>query len=193
MPLVIEQPDLTAHYVSGQFLKESGLDRGFLQSLCQWDQLSSNCVDLFLTNSRFIAKRIWWYYRREAAVISPPVDTQGFALPKGKDDFYFTAPPYKRTDVIVEAFSNMPKKPLIVIGDGPKLQPMGKKAVANVTLLGYQPFEILKDHLHRAWDLIFAAERDFGILALETQAFGAPVLLERGTMRRPTPKIKCLF
>ena len=131
-----------------QYLKESGLDQGFIQSLRQWQQLTSNRVDLFQTNYRFIEKRIWRHYRREAAVIPPPSDTQGFTLHKENDDFYSTAPrlvPFKRMDVIVEAFSKIPKKPVIVIGDGPEFQKIKKKSGGNVTLLGYQPLEILAD------------------------------------------------
>ena len=183
----VHSPMRYAWDLQHQYLRESGLDRGLrswitrglLQSLRQWDQLTSNRVDLFLTNSRFIEKRIWRCYRRGAEVIPPPVDTQGFTLHKEKEDFYFSASrlvPYKRMDVIVEAFSKMPEKRLIVIGDGPEFQKIEKKAGANVTLLGYQPFDVLKDHLQRARAFIFAAEEDFGILPVEAQACGTPVI-----------------
>src|SRR5690606_23438709 len=79
-------------------------------------------------------------------------------------------------DMIVEAFAQMPDKKLVVIGNGPDFNKIKAKAGANVTLLGYQPFKILKDHLERARAFVFAAEEDFGILPVEAQACGTPVI-----------------
>jgi glycosyltransferase involved in cell wall biosynthesis len=76
----------------------------------------------------------------------------------------------------VEAFSQMPDKRLIVIGDGPLFAKIHQKAGSNVELLGYQPFEVLKDHMQRARAFIFAAEEDFGIVPVEAQACGTPVI-----------------
>ncbi|MCK4787537.1 MAG: glycosyltransferase [Desulfobacteraceae bacterium] len=84
--------------------------------------------------------------------------------------------PYKKIDLIVEAFSSMPDKSLVVIGDGPDFDKVKKKAGRNITLLGYQPFEVLKDHMQRTRAFIFAAEEDFGIVPVEAQACGTPVI-----------------
>jgi len=170
-----------------QYLKESGLDRGLkgmiakmiLHYIRMWDQRSAIGVDQFISNSEFIARRIWRTYRREAAVIYPPVDVTGFKLHTEKEDFYFTASrmvPYKKIDLIVEAFSMMPEKKLVVIGDGPDFEKVKAKAGPNVTLMGYQPFEVLRDHMQRARAFVFAALEDFGIVPVEAQACGTPVI-----------------
>jgi glycosyltransferase involved in cell wall biosynthesis len=136
-------------------------------------------VDVFIANSRYIARRILKVYRREAEVIYPPVDVEAFTLRQDKEDFYLTASrmvPYKRIDLIVEAFSQMPDKRLVVIGDGPEMPKVRAKAGPNVTLLGYQPFEVLRDYMQRARAFVFAAEEDFGIVPVEAQACGTPVI-----------------
>lgn len=170
-----------------QYLKESNLERGLksllvrylLHRLRLWDYRTANGVDAFVANSQFIAKRIWKVYRRDARVIYPPVDTLGFELREDKEDFYFTASrfvPYKKINLIVEAFAGMPNKKLVVIGDGPDYEKVSQRATANVTLLGYQPFSVLKDHMQRAKAFIFAAKEDFGIVPVEAQACGTPVI-----------------
>jgi glycosyltransferase involved in cell wall biosynthesis len=170
-----------------QYLKESGLERGvkswmaraLLHYLRLWDSRTANGVDLFITNSRYIARRILKVYRRQAEVIYPPVDVEAFTLRQDKEDFYLTASrmvPYKRIDLIVEAFSQMPDRRLVVIGDGPEMPKVRAKAGPNVTLLGYQPFEVLRDYMQRARAFVFAAEEDFGIVPVEAQACGTPVI-----------------
>lgn len=170
-----------------QYLKESNLERGLksllvrylLHRLRLWDYRTANGVDAFIANSQFIAKRIWKVYRRDARVIYPPVDTLGFELCQDKEDFYFTASrfvPYKKINLIVEAFAGMPNKKLVVIGDGPDYEKVKQRATANVTLLGYQPFSVLKDHMQRAKAFIFVAKEDFGIVPVEAQACGTPVI-----------------
>jgi glycosyltransferase involved in cell wall biosynthesis len=84
--------------------------------------------------------------------------------------------PYKKVDLIVRSFATMPDKQLIVIGDGPDFEKIKAIATPNVTLLGYQPFEVLLSHLRQAKAFIFAAEEDFGIAPLEAQACGTPVI-----------------
>lgn len=170
-----------------QYLQESGLNKGLkgwvakylLHRLRIWDARTPNGVDEFIAISRFIAKRIQKVYRRSSTVIYPPVQTDVFELQPVKEDFYFTASrlvPYKKVDLIVQAFAHMPDKRLIVIGDGPDFDKIAKIAPPNVTLLGYQPFGVLKTHLQRAKAFIFAAEEDFGIAPLEAQACGTPVI-----------------
>ena len=170
-----------------QYLKETGLHRGMKGSLIKmllgfmrlWDYRTANGVDHFVTSSKFIARRIWKTYRREAEVIAPPVDISLFTPHAEKEDFYLTASrmvPYKRMDLIVESFASMPDKKLVVIGSGPELAKIKAKATSNVQVLGYQSSEVLKHYLQRAKALIFAAEEDFGIVPLEAQACGTPVI-----------------
>jgi len=170
-----------------QYLKESGLERGvkswitryLLHKVRNWDYRTANGVDFFMSVSDFIGRRIWKAYRRESHTIYPPVDVSAFMLHEQKEDFYLTASrmvPYKKMDMIVDAFSYMPDKKLIVIGDGPDMKKIKAKAGSNVTILGYQSFGVLRNHMQRAKAFIFAAEEDFGITPLEAQACGTPVI-----------------
>ncbi|MED1441241.1 glycosyltransferase involved in cell wall biosynthesis [Aeribacillus composti] len=183
----VHSPIRYAWDLQHQYLKEAGLDRGMkgwiaktiLHYIRNWDYRTSNGVDYFVANSKFIARRIWKVYRRKADVIYPPVDVSAFTFHDQKEDFYLTASrmvPYKKIDLIVEAFSQMPDKKLVVIGDGPDFHKIKAKAASNVKLLGYQPFEVLRDHMQRAKAFVFAAEEDFGITPVEAQACGTPVI-----------------
>lgn len=183
----VHSPIRYAWDLQHQYLKESGLDRRwvgwvarwFLHKIRIWDARTQFCVDTFLANSKFIARRIHRVYGRESQVIYPPVDVDAFSLSCDKEDFYLTASrmvPYKRIDMIVEAFASMPEKQLIVIGDGPDFEKIRAKATPNVRLMGYQPFSVLRDHMQRARAFLFAAEEDFGIAPVEAQACGTPVI-----------------
>lgn len=102
-------------------------------------------------------------------------------LREQKDDFYLTASrmvPYKKIPLIIEAFATMPDKRLVVIGAGPEFARCEAVATPNVELLGYQPFEVLRDHMQRARAFVFAAAEDFGIVPIEAQAFAFPSLYE---------------
>jgi len=183
----VHSPMRYAWDLQHQYLRESGLDKGpkgwlakwLLHKMRLWDVRTAHGVDAFTANSRFIARRIRKVYGREATVIYPPVDISAFTLREDKKDFYLTASrmvPYKKIDLIVEAFSRMPEKKLVVIGDGPDFQKVKAKAGSNVVLLGYRPFEELKDRMQRARAFVFAAEEDFGIIPVEAQACGTPVI-----------------
>ena len=183
----VHSPMRYAWDMQHQYLNESGLAKGLkgmiartiLHYLRMWDVRTANGVDVFVANSSFIAKRIWKVYRREARVIYPPVDVDRFAFRADKEDFYLAASrmvPYKRMLLIIEAFAKMPEKRLIVIGDGPEFARAKASAGANVTLLGYQPNDVLIDHMQRARALVFAAQEDFGIMPVEAQACGTPVI-----------------
>jgi len=183
----VHSPMRYAWDLQHQYLRESGLDkkwygylaRYFLHKLRLWDLRSANGVDYFLANSNFIAQRILKTYRRTATTLYPPIDIANFKPHPSKENFYLTASrlvPYKRIDLIVESFASMPDKKLIVIGDGPEFTKIQRKAGHNVTLLGYQSQEILIEHMQRAQAFIFAAEEDFGLVPLEAQACGTPVI-----------------
>ncbi len=169
-----------------QYLRETGLDgvkgspaRWLLHRIREWDYRTANGVDDFIAISHFIARRIWKVYRREATVIYPPVDVDSFTPEGAREDFYVTASrmvPYKRIDLIVEAFAAMPERRLIVIGDGPEERRIRARGGPNIQFLGYQTFQVLRDHLRRARAFVFAAEEDFGIAPLEAQACGTPVI-----------------
>ncbi len=183
----VHSPIRYAWDLQHQYLREAGLTHGFKSKIARlimhymriWDTRTSNGVDYFIANSHFIAKRIWKCYRRKATVIYPPVDIEKFEYCEDKDDYYVTASrmvPYKKMDLIVEAFSQMPDKRLVVIGDGPDFEKIKKKAGTNVSLLGFASDEVLKDKIQHAKAFVFAAEEDFGILPVEAQACGTPVI-----------------
>ncbi len=183
----VHSPIRYAWDLQHQYLRESGLDHGLkgwiarsiLHYVRIWDTRTANGVDAYIANSAFVARRINKVYRRTAKIIAPPVDISGFTLQEEKEDFYVTASrmvPYKKIDLIVAAFSAMPDKKLIVIGDGPDYEKVKAKAGPNVQLLGYAEAPVLRDHLRRAKAFIFAAEEDFGIAPLEAQACGTPVI-----------------
>ncbi len=163
----VHSPVRYAWDLQHQYLNEAGLARGIKSVLARtllhyirnWDARSANGVDLIAANSRFVARRIRKVYRRESTVIYPPVDVDHLNMRIAKDDFYVTASrmvPYKRIDMIVEAFSRTPQRKLVVIGDGPEMAKIRALAGPNVTLLGYQPFDVLHDHLQRAKAFVFA-------------------------------------
>lgn len=183
----IHSPIRYAWDLQHQYLKESGLDKGIkayivrwlLHKIRLWDYRTAHGVDHFVANSKFIARRVHKVYGREADVIYPPVETNRFQLFEQKEDFYFTASrlvPYKKIDLIVEAFSHMPDKKLVVIGDGPDMDKIKAKAKGNIEILGYQSNEVMLDCMQKAKCFVFAAEEDFGITPVEAQACGTPVI-----------------
>lgn len=183
----VHSPIRYAWDLQHQYLRESGLDKGikgwlakwFLHKIRIWDYRTAAGVDHFVANSKFIGRRIRKVYGRSSDVIYPPVDVAAFEFFAEKEDFYLTASrmvPYKRMDVIVAAFSQMPEKRLVVIGDGPDMAELKAMAGSNVQFLGYQPFEELRSHMQRARAFVFAAEEDFGITPVEAQACGTPVI-----------------
>jgi glycosyltransferase involved in cell wall biosynthesis len=183
----VHSPIRYAWDLQHQYLKESNLKVGLkslfarmaLHYVRNWDMRTSNSVNHFIANSEFIARRIHKVYRRSSRVIFPPVDVASFQMREEKEDFYLTASrmvPYKKIDLIVEAFAHMPEKKLVVIGDGPDMAKIRATAGPNVTIMGYQPFAVLHDHMRRAKAFVFAAEEDFGISVVEAQACGTPVI-----------------
>jgi glycosyltransferase involved in cell wall biosynthesis len=151
----------------------------FLNYLRKWDLKSSKNPDYIIAISEHIRKKIKRIYNRHADVIYPPVDTDKFLLETNKEDYYLTASrlvPYKRIDLIVDAFAKMLDKKLIVIGSGPEKDKILSKATPNVDVIGYQDFESLKVYMQKARAFIFAAEEDFGIIVVEAMACGTPVI-----------------
>ncbi|WP_419213235.1 glycosyltransferase family 4 protein [Maribacter sp. X9] len=169
-----------------QYLRESGLETGikgflakyFLHKLRLWDYSTANRPDHYIAISKYVAKRIKKIYDKDALVIYPPVDTKSFTISERTENYYITCSrmvPYKKIDLIVEAFSKTDKK-LIVIGDGPDFNKISKLATANVEILGFLEKNKVLNLIKRAKAFIFAAEEDFGIAPIEAQAAGVPVI-----------------
>lgn len=183
----IHTPIRYAWDMQSQYLSHAGLQKGLKGALTRsllhylriWDMRTVAGVDHYIANSRFIARRIMKLYKREATVINPPVDIDRFSVLKDKEDFYLTVSrlvPYKKVDLIVRAFSQMPERKLIVIGDGPELNTLKNMASTNVSFMGFQSDSIIEDTMQRARAFIYAAEEDFGIVPVEAQACGTPVI-----------------
>ena len=167
-----------------QYLGEIGwlkrqLAAWFLHDLREWDVATVNRVDHFAVISHTIARRVKKIYGRESVVIYPPAATHLFKPAAKKDDFFLTVSrlvPYKKIDLLVEAFSLMPEKKLVVIGDGPEMKKIREKAGKNIELLGYQSDVAVREYVGKAKGFLFAAEEDYGIVVVEAQAAGTPVI-----------------
>ncbi len=170
-----------------EYLAQAGFSRGIRAVIARimlhyiriWDMRTAAGVDHFVSNSNFIARRLRKVYGRDATVIHAPIDLARFEPRTDKEDFYLAASrmvPYKRMDLIVKAFAAMPTRRLIVIGDGPEFAKVKRHAGANVTMLGFQPDSVLIDHMQRARAFIFAAQEDLGLMPVEAQACGTPVI-----------------
>lgn len=168
-------------------LKSSGLDSGLkgiyakyvLNKIRVWDVINSNRVDFFVANSNYIADRIQKIYRRESTVIYPPVDVDFFEFQSEKEDFYFTASrmvPYKNTEQIIRAFNAMPNKKLIVAGDGSEFEKIKSLAKDNIEFVGFVSNDALRKYMKNCKAFVFAAFEDFGIVPVEAQACGTPVI-----------------
>lgn len=171
-----------------QYIKESNkgaalswIMRYFLHKIRLWDYRTANGVDYFIANSNFIARRIKKIYGRDSTVIHPPVDTNKFTPSFDKEEYYFTASrlvPYKKVDLIAEAFAKMPDKKLIIAGTGDgasKIKSLAEK-YSNIVYLGFISDEKMLELLQKSKAFVFAAEEDFGILPVEAQACGTPVI-----------------
>lgn len=174
--------------LKAQYLRESSigwsplgiLKRWLLHRLRLWDVASSSGVDIFVSNSNFIGRRIEKCYRRTALTVYPPVDVSKFdGPPQARESFYICASrlvPYKKVDVVVDAFRSMPDKKLVVIGGGPDFSALSKSAPSTVSFVGRVDDKTLVDLFKRARGFVFAAEEDFGIFPVEAQAAGTPVI-----------------
>ena len=176
----------------------------FLKSLRQWDRLAADRVDDFIAISRTVQRRIAKYYRREARIIYPPVDTARFAIEREPEDYFLVVSrlvPYKRIDLAVLAFNEL-GLPLRIIGEGRDRAALQAIAKRNVQFLGYLPDEVVREQMARCRAFIFPGEEDFGITPLEAMAAGRPVIaygaggaldtIEEGVsglfFREPTPE-----
>lgn len=174
------------------------ISQGMLHYLRLWDLSSSNRPDHYIANSFNVARRIKKIYNKDAEVIYPPVDIDKFNFNLNKDNYYVTVSrlvPYKKVDLIVEAFTKMPDKKLVVIGEGPDEKKIKKIATKNIEFLGYQTFSKMKEYLEKAKGFVFAAEEDFGIVVVEALACGTPVIAFRrgGAIETITEDVNGLF
>jgi glycosyltransferase involved in cell wall biosynthesis len=155
-----------------------------LERLRAWDRATASRVSHFVAISDTVRQRIQECYGRDSRVIYPPVDTDFYTpAPLPREDFYLVVSafaPYKRIDLAVEACRHL-DRPLVVIGSGQDETRLRRLAGPKVQFLGWQSDEAIRDHLRRCKALVFPGEEDFGIVPVEAQACGAPVIaLGRG-------------
>ena len=150
----------------------------FMHYLRMWDVTSSQRVDHFLCVSKHVENRIKKFYRREAVVIPPPLETKRFKIRDKQEDFFLivsSLAPYKRIDLAIQAFNRL-GYPLNIIGSGPEIKKLTSMARSNVVFLGWQPDDAVADFYSKCRALIFPGEEDFGIVPLEAMASGRPVI-----------------
>lgn len=147
-----------------------------------WDAVSANRVDYFIANSHNVAGRIRKHYRRDAAVVHPPIDTDYFVPGEKEGDFYLCVSrlvKYKKIDLAVEACNRL-HVPLIVIGQGAEYERLRSMAGSTVQILGRQPDEVIREYYQRCKAFLFPGEEDFGMSPLEVQSCGRPVIAYAG-------------
>jgi glycosyltransferase involved in cell wall biosynthesis len=188
----VHSPMRYAWDLQHQYLRQAGLESGLkgaatrwlLGRMRAWDHASAARPDVILANSAWIAERIRKTWRRESRVVHPPVDIDGFPYRPSKGDAYVIASrlvPYKRVDLVAEAFRAMPDRELVIVGDGPE---MGRVRAAagdarNISIRGRVAQQELVALLQSARAFVFAAEEDFGIGMVEAQACGTPLIVYR--------------
>jgi len=185
----VHSPMRYAWDLQHQYLREARMEHGLkgaytrhlLHKLRIWDRASAMNPDVVVANSTYIGERIRKAWRRDSITVHPPVDVDRFALKQDKQDFFLVASrmvPYKRIELIAEAFRRMPGRRLVVVGDGPNA-PMVREAAAgapNIDFRGRVATPELVQLTQDARACVFAAEEDFGIATVEAQACGTPVI-----------------
>jgi glycosyltransferase involved in cell wall biosynthesis len=174
---------------SQSYIRNSGFSKLFkkwlipvmMNYLRVWDRAAADRVDKFLANSNFVAQRIKKYYQREAKVIYPPVETDRFKIAEPLDYYLMVGRlvPYKRADLVVEAFNKNGRK-IFIAGEGPEKEKLQKIAKENIIFLGRISESQVENLMSRARAFIFPQEEDFGISAVEAQAAGRPVIAYKG-------------
>ncbi|TCZ66894.1 glycosyltransferase [Roseicella aquatilis] len=204
----VHSPMRYAWDLQHQYLRQAGLERGpmslytrwLLHRMRLWDQASATRVDDVVANSRYIAERIEKVWRRSSTVIHPPVDVEEFAMGTERGDHYLIAArmvPYKRVELVAEAFRAMPGRRLVICGGGPGMAQVQAAAAGapNIEIRGRVPQDELVHLTRTARAFVYAAEEDFGIGMVEAQACGTPLIAyARGGSRDiVTPQTGLLF
>lgn len=167
------------YFSQSRFSPKAWLRNRILDSLREWDRRSADGVTHFIANSRVVQNRIRDCYGRGSTVIYPPADTDYYcpaAVERGDYYLAFSAfAPYKRLDLAIAACNQLQRR-LVVIGSGQDAKKLRRLAGRTITFLGWQSDESVRDHLRRCSALLFPGEEDFGIVPVEAQACGTPVI-----------------
>ncbi len=150
----------------------------FAERIREADRAAAQTVTAFIANSRCVADRIQRCYRRSSIVIPPPVETEGPPNDSPPEDYYLVVGEhvhYKRNDLAIDACTRL-GRPLVVIGGGPLLNEMRRCAGPTVRVLGWQDDRVVREHYRRCRALLFCGQEDFGMVPVEAQAAGRPVI-----------------
>ncbi len=165
--------------------RRNPLTRAFLRQAFsrwrQWDWIAAQRTNRYVANSRTTQARIHTYFGRESAIVYPPIETRRFS-PGGVGEHYVVVSelmPHKEIDAAIEAFNHL-RLPLVVIGDGPDARRLRRLAGPTVTFAGRLPDEDVARVLQSARALVMTAVEEFGIVSVEAQASGRPVIARRG-------------
>lgn len=171
--------DLEEEYLSPLSPLKKLLAKWTLKYIRKWDLKTSERVDLFISNSKNVAERIKRIYGRDSVVLYPPVDTSSFSPVQKKEGYYFTSArmvAYKKLNLIVETFNELPELKLIVSGDGPELKNLKALGKKNIEFTGFIKKNELITYMQKAKAFILAADEDFGITSVEAQSCCTPVI-----------------
>lgn len=149
-----------------------------IRRLREWDKAAAQRPDLYIANSKNVAKRIKKYYGIESEVIYPPVNIHKFKLSEANSDYFLivsTLTPYKKIDLAVQLFNKIGRR-LVIIGEGPHKRYLQAIAADNIDFLGFKKDEEVREYMENCRALIFPGEEDFGIVPVEAMACGKPVL-----------------
>jgi len=158
--------------------KFSPLIRPILKYMRQEDLLYAKEPDLYIANSSTVANRIKQIYKRKALAINYPIHTHKFIFSAKKEDYYLVSSrmiSYKRLDIVIETF-NWLGLPLIIIGDGPERKRLEASALSNIKFLGYVEDEWRTHLMAKAKAVIVTALEDYGLVPIEANASGTPVI-----------------
>jgi len=166
-----------AYFTGGISVPRAALSvcRPFLR---RWDRESAGRVDHFIANSRNVAAKINALYAKPATVIYPPVACEKFFIRKEQDPYYLIVSalvPYKKIDIAIAAFNKL-KRPLKIAGDGPLRKKLERMAARHIEFIGWVDEARLAELYAGCQALVFPGEEDFGIVPLEAQASGRPVI-----------------
>ncbi len=149
-----------------------------LAALRRWDLRAAAQPDFYIANSNNTARRIKEIYGRESVVIPPPIDVRRFSADEPDADYYLILSrliAYKHLDLAIEACKKLNRR-LVVIGDGPDRKRLESLAGKETEFLGRQPDQIVAKYASRCRALLFPGEEDFGMVPLEINAAGRPVI-----------------